>query len=246
MTFNNSKKSFAAIALASIFFTASLPNAHAHMSVTPMMLSVAGETNAPGQIRVSSQSAQTQYVKVSIKRLVDPATDQEREEDVTSWSGRDVVVSPMKFVLPAGASRAVRVISMNAPQQDEAYRVYFEGVSGEEDEIAAVGDKINAQVSVNVVWGVLVRAGAKRSQPQIERVSNVLRNTGNTRVGLMAAGNCSPAKDDDACHWHTIERSIYPGTTFPLPKELANKPVRVKFKVDGAPDIQVEELPASN
>ena len=244
MPFHYSRNSLAAIACVLAALFAGVPQARANMTVSPMLLSVAGEKNSPGEIRVTSQASETQYVKVGIKRLVNPATDQEREEDVTSWSGRDVVVSPMKFILPAGASRAVRVISMSAPAQDEAYRVYFESVAGDEEGLSASSDQINAQVSINVVWGVLVRAGAASSQPQMQRVNNNIRNTGNTRLGLMSATHCNPGTDDKACNWHTIEQSIYPGSALALPAELANKPIRIKFKTDGKPTFQVRDLPA--
>ena len=216
----------------------------ASLTVYPMAVSVGGKNNAPGQILVTSTSDQTQYIQVTVKRIVDPATDRETEEDVTSWDGKSLVVSPMKFALPGGSSRSVRVISMLAQEQEGAYRVYFEGVAAPTDDpVVTAGAGIGTEVKVNLMWGVLVRLRPQQSVPRLERRQGELLNTGNARIGVVAAGTCQ-TNEDASCAWHDINRSVYPGSGYPLPEDLGTLPVRVKFQIDGTDTIQIQDFSA--
>jgi len=216
----------------------------AGLTIYPMTVVVGGNNNAPGRILVTSTSDQTQYIKVIVKRIVEPATDREAEQDVTSWDGESLVVSPMKFALPAGSSRSVRVISMRAQDQEGAYRVYFEGVAAPTDDPAITSSAgIGTEVKVNLVWGVLVRLRPKQSVPRLERRQGELLNTGNARIGVVAAGSCKTT-EDASCAWHDINRSVYPGSGYLLPKDLATSPVRVKYQIDGTDTLQIQDFSA--
>ena len=234
------------VALSMVFFTASMMvgTASANMTVSPMKMSVGGESNAPGVIRVFSKSEETQYIKVYVKRVLDPAMPDEREEDAVAWNGKELVVSPAKFALPAGASRAVRVINFAPPEKEEVYRVYFEGVDAPQDDDSSgnAGDR-GAKVSVNVVWGALVRARPAKAAPDFKRVGNMLHNTGNTRIAVSVWGKCT-GPSDDVCAWQPIEKSVFPGGTLALPAEASTGPIRLKFQVDGVRGTQVKDLSA--
>jgi len=51
-----------------------------------------------------SKSDATQYVKAIAKRVIDPATDHEREEASMNSGDDAIVISPAKFALPAGGT----------------------------------------------------------------------------------------------------------------------------------------------
>lgn len=207
----------------------------ANLTVYPISADI-----GPGQeattLQVLSKSPQTQYVRVGVKRILNPATPRETEVDVDSQQG--LVVSPDKFALPAGATRTVRLISLATPQQEEAWRVYFEPVASlSEDEAPATQ---NAQVNLNLVWGVLVRLRPAVAQPQLARSADgsQLLNPGNVRLGVLKVGHCTPA-----CRWQQIDRSVYPGEALMLPAGMSGGVVRVEYR-DSAATPTTADLPA--
>lgn len=219
--------------------------AWANMTVSPMIATVGGKDNKPVIIAVVSQSTGTQYVKVSVKRVLHPATPQEREELAVSWAGQGLIASPQKFALQAGATRSVRLVGLSVPDEEEVYRVYFEPVPAPQDEEAASPDKKTAaaKLRMNIVWGVLIRALPAVPRPQIAHSAsdNSIRNTGNQRVSIAELGHCA-GHDDEQCQWQVINRNIYPGGALALPKDAQARPVRVKFRVDDGHELQTQEL----
>jgi hypothetical protein len=208
-------------------------------------MSIGGDGKAASQIRVFSKSPETQYVKVSVKKVLAPATEQEREEVVTNWEGEGIVVSPQKFALAAGGSRAVRLVNLSVPESEVLYRVYFEPTSAPQEvqeetpAKAATGD-----VSVALVWGVLVHALPKVAQPALvlPAPGTNLHNTGNVRIGVREVAHCQADVAQEACQWQTVNRNVYPGQRLALPIAQTPQPLRVKYQVEGKQhDIQIQE-----
>lgn len=166
------------------------------------------------------------------------------EERVENWEGMGLVVSPPKFALPAGSSRAVRVVGMATPKSEEVYRVYFERVPlpSSEDSSEAALAKAESNVSVNLIWGVLVRMVPANPQPSLERIdAGHLRNTGNIRIELREFGHCTGA-DDASCTWQKLDRNIYPGMDLELPGKPNAGSLRIKYQVDSITGIQSKDL----
>ncbi|MBI3311253.1 MAG: fimbrial protein TcfA [Serratia liquefaciens] len=206
----------------------------ANLTVYPISKDIGAGQEAT-TLQVLSKSPQTQYVRVGVKRILNPATPRETEVDAASQQG--LVVSPDKFALPAGATRTVRLISLATPQQEEAWRVYFEPVASLNDD----DDKAqNAQVNVNLVWGVLIRLLPAVIQPKMARSADgkELLNQGNVRLGILKVGHCTPA-----CRWQQIDRSVYPGEALVLPAGMSGGVVRVEYR-DGAATPVTADLPA--
>lgn len=241
MKWNGKWKAQATFACAALFTGC----AWANITVSPMIATVGGKHNKPVVIDVVSQSTDTQYVKVSVKRVLHPATPQEREEISVNWAGRGLIASPQKFALQAGASRSVRLIGLSVPDEEEVYRVYFEPVPAPQDAAVSATEKKDAaaKLRMNIVWGVLIRALPALPRPQLARMNtdNAIRNTGNQRVSIAELGHCV-GHDDHQCQWQIINRNIYPGGTLVLPKDANARPVRVKFRVDDGHEVLTQEL----
>lgn len=219
-------------------------SASANMSVYPMSVDIGAQGEAASTIQVYSKSEETQFVKVSVKRVLQPGTAQEHEEEVNNWEGIGLVVSPPKFALPAGGSRAVRIVGMAAPKSEEVYRVYFERVPLPSTEADGVATAAETSLSVNLIWGVLVRMVPANPQVALERSGpSRLHNTGNIRLGLLKVGRCT-GSDDASCQWQTLEKNIYPGMDLEVPGTPSGSLLRVKYQVDSTPDIQSKDLAA--
>lgn len=228
---------------ASFFFH----TAHAAMYVYPMETAV-GE-NGSSQIRVISQDNDVQFVKIKLKKILNPATDKENEVDFDMSDASQLIVTPQKLALAAGSERLVRIVSVNLPQKETTWRVYFEGVneitynlsSGESK--SAAGD---AQVGVNIIWGVLVHVAPQKEVARMEYspASGKVTNSGTIRIPVKEFGTCSSASD---CNWEKKEITFYPDSVLSIPgvKFLPGKTYKIKYFNWIKNTTEVMELPAS-
>ncbi|WP_331447997.1 hypothetical protein [Streptomyces xanthochromogenes] len=123
------------------------------MSITlhPMRTVVSGKRSS--QIRVYSQATQPQYLQVSLRKVLAPGQEDEREVEVEPGEAH-IAVTPSRFALAGGGNRLVRIVPLKEVAEHELfYRVLFETVRGPEDEsVPGEAD----QVGVNLVWGCVV------------------------------------------------------------------------------------------
>ncbi|MEN5203158.1 pilus assembly protein [Stenotrophomonas sp. TWI700] len=220
---------YAALGALGLLMTASA--AHANLTVHPMRMAVEHQRGA--QVRVYSQSAQTQYVQATIKRIVDPATDHEAEVDIEPGQLDAIAVTPGKFALAGGGNRLVRVIPLSTVTRETAYRVYFEGVRGDADETSMPAeDGPAAQVGLSLIWGTLVHVLPADPLPDMRLDGAALHNTGNLRLGVTTVERCV-AKNQ--CESHDIQHSIYPGQQLELPFTATSaEHVRVHYRLSHA------------
>lgn len=227
-----------------VFF---LPALHAAMYVYPMETSV-GETGA-SQIRVISQDNDVQFVKIKLKKILSPATNKEREIETDMSDASQLIVTPQKIALAAGGERLVRLVSVNLPQKETTWRVYFEGVNEDVYNLNAGGNKNaagDAQVGVSIIWGALVHVAPQQTQASMEYkvASGRVINTGTIRIPVMELGTCRSSSD---CKWEKKELTLYPdceltiqGVTFE-----PGKTYKVKYFNWIKNTTEVMDLPAS-
>ncbi|WP_261314133.1 fimbrial protein [Burkholderia multivorans] len=218
----------------------------ANMLVYPMTTTIGRDSGSTAQLRVYSKSEVTQYVKVSIKRVVDPGTPHEHEVAVSRVGSNAIAISPAKFVLAAGGSRLVRVIPLGTPHKEALYRVYLQPVPAPDVDGAASdaqGD-LAGQVAFSLIWAPLVHVMPKVSDPALTLSHGKLFNTGNVRVGVLETGECGLEKDASSCRWHKVERSVYPDQNIEV-KNISQAPfLRVRYRVTGTKGEQQFVFPA--
>ena len=201
--------------------------AHANLDVHPMRVHV--EAGKAAGVRVHSQSALPQYIRVKLKRVLHPGTAHEQEVDEATGEAAAVAVMPSRFALAAGGSRLVRVIALDPVAQKTALRVYFEAVPpvAEDDADAAPG-VASATVGVSLVWGVLVNVLPAQGRAALQLQGDVLRNQGSLRLGVLRVEQCVAGD----CQVHPVERSVYPGDRVPLPfQPRADARVNVYYRL---------------
>ncbi|WP_396015047.1 hypothetical protein [Escherichia coli] len=193
-----------------------IPCAYANFMVYPMSTNLQGDGSS--LIRIYSKSGDILYVKTRVVKIINPGSPDEKEVNVPGWAEGGIVVSPAKIIVPAGGNRAVRLVSLSHPEQETLYRVYFEGVPSANDlsgDIASSTDKKKASVSLNIIFGVLVRVLPKVEHIQLNVIRGSkgeisLRNDGNVRVGITGIDLCPTEKNSDNCVHHSYARSLYP------------------------------------
>ncbi|PPT93332.1 hypothetical protein XthCFBP4691_00200 [Xanthomonas theicola] len=202
--------------------------AQAAIQVTPMSVTLAADSKGVGKFEVVSQSDATQYLKVYVRRVESPGRADEHEVDATPTNGRDLVAMPQRLVLPAGATRMVRLAAQALPEQDAVYRVYVQPVQSPDSDLPAAGDTasagVQAKVGVSITWGVLALVKARQPSIQLELADagKSLRNAGTSRARLETIEYCPTAAAGEQCRSVELKRNIYPGQVIALPERPAS------------------------
>lgn len=219
--------------------------AMANMSVYPMVINLDEKRNENTPIQITSKSENTQYVRVVVKEVIHPATPEEQEREVKSWQGKNIVVSPVKFALPAVANKLVRIIALQPVSHEHVYRIYFEPVAALDSDAPAVTNKINASIGMSLIWGVLVRQQPLIAQPAVEydRHKQQLHNRGNVRVILQRYSYCKKEMKENACQWIQDQRSVYPGERYTLKNQPKHGALRLVFKLQGEDQEKISVFP---
>ncbi len=207
------------------------------MLVYPMAAEINSSREEATSLFVYSKSDHVQYIRTRIMRIEHPGMPQEKEVPAGNDIETGLVVSRRNLLFP-GNKKTIRVISTQAPEREEAWRVYFEAVPELEDDPQA-GGKQNSSVSVNLVWGVAA-CFSVRPRPALVTNGHHLLNTGNTRLSLIRAGNC-----DTTCHWQNIDKSIYPGGSADIPAGIKSNAFRVEYRTGANSPVISADLTAA-
>jgi len=196
-----------------------VPAAHANMSVYPMAVDM--NDQGEGSVRVISRTNEVQYIKSTVLSISGRNTPQEKEIEAPVGGATGLVVMPPKFALPAGSSKMVRLVSMEPVQEETTWRVKFEAVPQLDDE--AVADKsVKTQLTLNLIWGVLVSVPPAHPQLKMSLQSaGQIRNDGNQRFKILKIGLCKKSQAEKDCVWQEVNQNIYPRASF-TPKNILN------------------------
>lgn len=214
-----------------VFLGLSFPiiSVKASIQVSPMNITLTSVDQYSGTVRVFSDSDETQYIKTSVKRIINPGTPQQKEVSVSPDEEVGIVVSPQRFILPRQSSHLVRILPVNIPKKEGVYRVYISSLP--DDDIAHADNKEgNAQITINVIWGVLVYVTPEQSGVSLSynATSGKLTNTGNVHVNISEYGFC---QSENNCKWEVFNHSIYPEMSYVIKDRKENHSLFVKYQL---------------
>lgn len=180
----------------------------AGIQVSPMTVSLDTHNQYVSSIKVLSDSQETQYIKVDVKKIENPGSPEQKEVDLIDKAGA-IIASPQRFILPAGGSHVVRLLSDGIPSTEGVWRVYVYSVGDNDQGEESKGS--DAKIAINIHWGVLVYNEPEKPQPQLSfnPVTGLLTNTGNTRIFITRYGFCHATEN---CQWQNFDYAIYPNT----------------------------------
>ncbi|MEN4931223.1 fimbrial protein [Erwinia billingiae] len=213
----------------------SVPAALANMSVYPMEVTL--NSQGAAQVQTLSQSGEAQFIKVSIKRIDRPATQFEKETLIEDAVSRSLIATPDKFALASGSQRIIRLISLQPPEKETAWRVYFEAVGAPEELKDNTGqeNKISNQLGINLVWGVLVHIPPQHAVLSLIPLSSgEVKNNGTVRIAIREVAFCLQKNSSSSCQWKQEHATIYPDETLRFkawtPDEIkAAQEIRIKY-----------------
>ena len=181
------------------------------MSVYPMVVDI--DSSGSSIVQVSSKSDEPQFVKVDEKIIRHPGTNKEKEETLSQWESKGLIVTPQKFALASGVKRVIRLISIEPPEKETVWRVYFEGVAAPEElQAPSAKSDFKPKIGVNLVWGVLVHVAPLKpvASLKIDKASGEVVNTGTLRIPVKEIGVCNIK---DSCKWYPENLTVYPDTS---------------------------------
>lgn len=213
----------------------SVPAALANMSVYPMEVTL--NSQGAAQVQTLSQSGEAQFIKVSIKRIDRPATQFEKETLIEDAVSRSLIATPDKFALASGSQRIIRLISLQPPEKETAWRVYFEAVGAPEELKDNTGqdNKISNQLGINLVWGVLVHIPPQHAVLSLLPLSSgEVKNNGTVRIAIREVAFCLQKNSSSSCQWKQEHATIYPDETLRFkawtPDEIKSaQEIRIKY-----------------
>lgn len=177
-----------------------LGHSFAGISVSPSILDF-----LPGQqtddIKVTNSGKSISYVAVSITKIENPGSPEEKNMDVTpSMSPFDVglAVSPSKMVLEPGAIQNIRLIPFLKNLKEDA--VYIISIKPKFPEMVANNTSKGVEVGIGLALGYGVRVFIRPIAAQAKLVSTrkgkvvTIQNLGNSNVVLNNAKQCPAAK----------------------------------------------------
>ncbi|MBP1019182.1 fimbrial protein [Serratia fonticola] len=215
----------------------------ANMNVYPMELGI-GE-NGAAQIRVMSQSDGVQFVKVTEKQIINAGTEQEKEVSVEQLGKSSLVITPNKLAISAGSQRLVRLVALELPEKETTWRVYFEGVSGLDDNTnAASTQAATGKVGISLVWGALVHVAPKKvvTSLALDAQRGMVINDGTLRIPLREVGVCDLA---GVCDWKKETTTVYPGTELKIASLMVKPGKKYKARYFNWIKKSVEEIDLS-
>lgn len=199
--------------------------------VYPMEVSVSNNKGS-NLLKVVSQDNDVKFIKVSIKKILQPGTPQENEKAVESSDTTDLIITPQKIALSPSSERVVRVISLNPPEKETTWRVYFESVNDDnfiQQQFDNGKKTAAASIGVNVVWGALIHVAPINAKVSlnITRKGGKILNNGTIRVQIKELGIC---ENSDKCQWKKLAATIYPDTETRLDGITFNKDTLYRIK----------------
>lgn len=182
-------------------------------------------------VTVTSKAEGVRFIQTSVKQVLSPATKQENEVAENMSSIENIFVSPSKFVLAAGQSRNIRLVTMNLPATEKVYRLYIESLPAKDGEAKVDTDKLKTEVGIDLVWGVVVHVPP--SNPVIrltlDSATHQIINDGNFHLKISRVGYCTDSDNDDTCRWFKTNKNLYPLQKLALPENHQNGKIKVDY-----------------
>lgn len=195
--------------------------------------------NTRQDVILSNESERRYYISVEASEIVSPGTPQEARVQIENPEDLGLLVSPNRMILEPGASRALRIVSINeALDSDRIYRVRVTPQVGAIEANPAEGEERGINIVMLTAYDLLVTVRPGNGQPSIraERTAGELRltNTGNTNTLLMDGQACHGSGGEISCVALEDNR-LYAGATvvFPLPTPDARVQLKARDRNGG-------------
>ncbi|MBU9810349.1 fimbria/pilus periplasmic chaperone [Rahnella sp. C60] len=219
----------------------------ANITVSPMKV-ILNDQHAAALV-ISSKSETTQYIQGKINEVHNPGTPEENETPAPQGTSNSLVVSPLKFGLPAGNNQPVRIVGLGESNEEKIYRVHFQSLTPEEFKNTGSNKNFTSDLSLTIVWGVVVMVPPAKQIAKLgwDASAQEITNTGNIHLLVNRIGLCASDKPEAKCQWKVLKKNVYPGKPFPpslsFPGSVSSENVRIEYFNDYTQRQETENYP---
>ena len=189
----------------------------ADMSLDRSILIFDAQSSPRQDVEVTNTGSENLYLETEILRVDRPGTDAETRERVLDPDAIKLLVTPARLIVPPGARRLLRVVSLEAPGDvDQIYRINVRPVVGPLEASTTA-------VKVVIAYQLLVILRPANPRPELgwERQGRRITfiNQGNSNVLLFNGVQCPPEGGD--CIELNQAQRLYAGNSWTLELPLA-------------------------
>lgn len=164
-------------------------NAPAHANLRLSRFFIEAEQNArPQEVFVSNEGNETLYVKVEVEEVIDPQAEQPETRTGLTPEELGILVSPQRLVINPGEDKRIRVVTLDAPEEDRFFKVTVTPVVGDIESNTAIG------VKLMIAYGIWVFARPEDAKPEIvaevQDRDLILENIGGTHGEVRSIEFC--------------------------------------------------------
>lgn len=218
------KRVFPAV-LAFAFALTTSVGANAQLSINRLWVDLDAGQAARSDLVIRNDSKDRYYITVETAEILAPGTEAEERREIADPEQLGLLVTPNRMVLEPGASRAIRVVSLNQNlAQDRIYRVLIRPQVGDIQATATQGEVRDIAIKILSAYEALVVARPPNATPivGVERLADrmVFSNTGNSNLLFLDAFICpssvSGLSANDSCRPFPATR-LYAGGKIEVP-----------------------------
>lgn len=184
---------------------------------------------------VTNPDPEPAFLEVEVLEVRHPGTADETRTVVKNPEALGLVASPRRLMVPPGAQRIIRLVSLKGHlDEEQVYRVNVRPAAGkvESDTMA---------VKILVAYQLLVFIAPRKADMALEGKrdgqSLTLKNTGNVNVSLHHGRQCPPGESAPGACAEAPGHRLYPGNeiTLQLPR---NAPVEYSLTAAGSTSMR--------
>ena len=180
----------------------------ASVQVSSMIETIDTGSDYSNILKITSESDQTQYVKIKVMKVINPLRKGQKEVELNSDS--NLIISPQLFVLPARSTQTIRLIGLQPPKNEEVYRAYISAFTDNENK--NLMQNKSGSISINLTYGVLIYFLPKKESINFVFSGKEITNQSNVKVKILGYDLCKQT----SCKHFNIKQSLYPGDNFYL------------------------------
>ncbi len=228
-------RSWIRAALAAAFVSVIAPAAQAQLIADKLWIDVqAGSNGGRHDVVLSNESPRRYFITVEAAEILMPGTAEEARVKIENPEELGLLVSPNRMILEPGASRSLRIVSINeALEQDRIYRVRVTPTVGEIEANPAEGEERGINLVMLTAYDLLVtvRPGNPRAEIVAEKDPSALRlkNTGNSNTLLIDGTACHRSGGEEVCQ-RLEDRRLYAGSVISIPLPSPDATVRFRAR----------------
>lgn len=218
--------------------------AFAQLSINRLWVDLDAGKAPRSDLVIRNDSEDRYYISVETAEIVAPGTDAEERRGIADPEQLGLLVTPNRMVLEPGASRSIRVVSLNqALAQDRIYRIMISPQVGAIQTSEAQPEVRDLAIKILSAYEALVVARPPNPAPKVvaQRADDriIFSNEGNSNVLFLDAFVCPPSVTgltaNETCRSFPATR-LYAGGTIEMPLESADEIVIVRERASSDAD----------